>query len=148
MSNLHTHSGFIGRRGELMAELFLQELEPETIIRPRSDLGLDFLVTFRNSRSGINSFGVEVKSTTQIVQLSFGIDRKIYDRLAYSNMQILLLIANVKQNKLYFAWIDESRRHSGAATVMIPLTPITDRTKIELRRKLTASDGFEQQRRA
>ncbi len=127
-----------------MAELFLQELEPEAIVRPRPDPGLDFLVTFRNSRGGINSFGVEVKSTEQDVQLSFGIDRKIYDRLASSNTLILLLVANVKQNKLYFAWIDKRRRHSGAATVMIPLTPINDRSKVELRRKLTAGDEFKQ----
>ncbi len=127
-----------------MAELFLQELEPEAIVRPRPDTGLDFLVTFRNSRGGINSFGVEVKSTEQDVQLSFGIDRKIYDRLASSNTLILLLVANVKQNKLYFAWIDKRRRHSGAATVMIPLTPINDRSKVELRRKLTAGDEFKQ----
>lgn len=126
-----------------MAELFLQELKPEAIVRPRPDRGLDFLVTFRNSGGGINSFGVEVKSTAQDVQLSFGIDRKIYDRLAFSNMQILLLIANVKQNKLYFAWVDKRRRRSGAATVMIQLAPINDRTKVELRRKLTTSDELE-----
>lgn len=144
MSNPHTHTGFVGRRGELMAELFLQELEPEGIVRPRSDLGLDFLVTFRNSKGGINSFGVEVKSTAQDVQLSFGIDRKSYDRLAYSNILTLLLIANVKQNKLYFAWIDKHKRHSGLATVMIPLTPINDRTKTELRRKLTAGVELQQ----
>jgi hypothetical protein len=127
-----------------MAELFLQELEPEGIVRPRHDLGLDFLVTFRNSKGGINSFGVEVKSTGQDVQLSFGIERKTYDRLANSNIRILLIIANVKQNKLYFAWINNRRHHSGAATVMIPLTPINGRTKTELRRKLTASAEFEQ----
>jgi len=127
-----------------MAELFLQELKPETIIRPKPDLGVDFLVTFRNTKGGINSFGVEVKSTQQDVQLSFGIDRKIYDRLAYSNTLILLLIANVKQNKLYFAWIDKSRRHSQTATVMIRLTPINDMTKTELRRKMTASEEFGQ----
>lgn len=127
-----------------MAELLLEELEPEAIVRPRPDLGLDFLVSFRNSRGGINSFGVEVRSTSQDVQLSFGIDRKIYDRLTHSNTQILLLIANVKQNKLYFAWVDKRRLHSGAATVMIPVAPINDRTKIELLRKLKASDEFEQ----
>jgi hypothetical protein len=127
-----------------MAELFLQELEPEGIVRPRSDLGLDFLISFRNSEGGANSFGVEVKSTGQDVQLSFGIDKKIYDRLAYSNIPTLLLIANVKQNKLYFAWIDKRKGHSGAATVMIPLTPVNDRTKRALRRKLTASAEFEQ----
>jgi hypothetical protein len=123
-----------------MAELFLQELKPDAIVRQTADFGLDFLVTFRNSRGGINSFGVEVKSTDQEVQLSFGIDRKIYNRLAYSNTAILLLVANVKQNKLYFAWIDKRRAHSGAATVMISLTQIDEITKMELRRKLTTSE--------
>jgi Domain of unknown function (DUF4365) len=82
--------------------------------------------------------------TRQDVQLSFGIERKTYDRLANSNIRILLVITNVKQNKLYFAWIKNRRHHSGATTVMIPLTPINDRTKKELRRKLTASAEFEQ----
>ena len=102
------------------------------------------MVTFRNSRGGINSFGVEVKSTDQAVQLSFGIGRKTYNQLAYSNTAILLLFANVKQNKLYFAWIDKRRAQSGAATVMIPLTLINERTKMELRRKLTTSEPLDQ----
>jgi hypothetical protein len=140
MSRPHRDAAFIGRRGELMAELFLQDLEPETIVRPKSDLGLDFLVTFRNSKGGTNSFAVEVKSTGQDVQRSFGIDRKIYERLAHSNIPTLLLVANVKQNKLYSAWIDRHRSQSGARTVMVPVAPIDDRTKTELRRKLTASE--------
>jgi len=63
MTESNSQSGLIGRRSELMAELFLQELNPKFLARPTEDFGFDFLVTFKNPKGGLNTYGVEVKGT-------------------------------------------------------------------------------------
>lgn len=66
MSSQSSRAQLIGRRAELMAELFLQEFEPLFISRPTTPyVGYDLLVGFRNHKAGVNTFAVEVKSTEQ-----------------------------------------------------------------------------------
>src|SRR5205809_1214564 len=102
MTQIHPHAELVTRRGELMAELFLQEFGPASIARPPHDFGYDFLVVFKNSKGGINTFGVDVKVTERPVPSPFLIDRRTYDRLAHSTIPRLLLVADVTQNRLLF----------------------------------------------
>src|ERR1035438_171961 len=99
-----SHAGLVGRRSELMAELFLQELEPKFLTRPTLDLGFDFLVGFENQGGGVNTFAVEVKGTENSISSSFSLDKRSYRRLVNSNVPGFLLAVDVKQNKLFYAW--------------------------------------------
>lgn len=122
-----------------MAELFLQDLEPASVARPPRDFGYDLLVVFKNSKGGINTFGVQVKATERPVPSRLVIDRRTYDRLAHSTIPGLLLVADVKQNALFFGWpprVDTRRGES--RSVSIPLTQIDSKTKAELHEKLVA----------
>ena len=123
-----------------MAELFLQELEPEFISRPTTaDVGYDLLVGFENKRGGINTFAVEVKATERPPAGRFQIMRNTFERLAHSNIPSLLIVADVKQNQLYYAWLN-ARRMSGTVSVSIPLTPLDEAATSELRAKVRAVD--------
>jgi hypothetical protein len=128
----------VARRAELLAELFLQELEPEFVARPSTDFGYDFLVGFRNPRDGINNVAIEVKSTEQLAGKQYPISRRLYDRWAHSNIPILLLIVNVKENRYYYTWAspEVSRSAGDSKTLRVDLTEITDSTKAELLEKL------------
>ena len=53
----------IARRAELLAELFLQELQPLFVAQSTGESGYDFFVGFRNPKGGVNNILVEVKST-------------------------------------------------------------------------------------
>ena len=104
MTARNTRSGLAGRRGEIMAELFFQELDPLFVSRPTTeDIGYDLLVGFRNEKAGINTIAVEVKSTEQLLEPRFSIQRSAFNRLVHSNVPALLLVADVKQNRLYYA---------------------------------------------
>jgi hypothetical protein len=130
---------YIGRRGELMAELFLQSLEPSFLSRPPNEVGLDFLVGFVNTGGGTNTFGIEVKSTDKELSTSYSLNRKTYKRLLSSNIPVCLLVADVKRNKLYYSWFDgKSPRIGGTATVQVPITEIRDSTDPALRRRFTS----------
>src|SRR5438045_3430855 len=99
MKRTNSHPELLGRRGELMAELFLESLDPVSVARPPQDFGYDLLVAFKNSKGGINTFGVEVKATQRPVPSRFVIDKRTYDRLAHSTIRGLLLVADVTHNK-------------------------------------------------
>lgn len=132
-----SHAALVTRRGELMAELFLQDLEPASLARPPHDFGYDFLVAFTNSKGGMNTFGVEVRATERPVQSPFVIDRRTYDRLTHSTIPGLLLVADVKQNKLFLAWpprVDTG--HGESKAVSVPLIPIDGKSKEEVHKKL------------
>lgn len=129
----------IGRRAELIAELFLQDLNPYYVAKPTNDVGYDLFVGFPNTRGGINNFVVEVKATERPVPSRFPIQRKLYELLAHSNIPALLLVVDVKQNRLFYAWLTppsiEGRRDSH--TIMIPVTEVSGAVKEELRQKLS-----------
>jgi hypothetical protein len=135
----------VARRAELLAELFLQELEPEFVAKSSADFGYDFLVGFRNPRDGINNVAVEVKSTEQLAGKRYPISRQLYDRWAYSNIPVLLLIVDVKENQYYYAWAspEVSRSAGDSKTLRVDLTEITDSTKAELLERLRSQRAAE-----
>lgn len=128
----------LGRRGDLLAELFLQELGAEFVARPSADLGYDFFVGFNNPDGGVNLAAVEVKATDRPVPRRYPVDRRLFRRLAHSNIPVLLLVANVKENRLFYALPDPDTpgAENGAGTVSIPVTPVDDATRQGLRNLL------------
>jgi Domain of unknown function (DUF4365) len=137
-----TRSDLIARRGELLAELFLQELDPAFISRPTTpDFGASLLVGFRNEKAGINMIAVQVKSTEQLPGPRFPIPRSTFNRIAHSNLPNLLLVVDVKQSRLHFAWLRPGRTGGRGTTILIPLIEITEITKAELKRQLKSASG-------
>jgi Domain of unknown function (DUF4365) len=138
MRETHSQAEYIGRRSELIAELFLEDLKPTFLSRPTKDVGLDFLIGFANSKGGINTFGVEVKSTQQPISSSFAVDRDSYRRLANSNVPVCLIVVDAKQNRLFYAWPGEGNGslRSKGSKVEVPITEINDDVRVELLRKM------------
>lgn len=129
----------LGRRGELLAELFLQELHPEFVARPASDLGYDFFVGFSNADGGLNIAAVEVRTTERPVQQRHPVEQRLFRRLANSNLPVLLLVVNVKENRLFYALpaLQATEGDADAGMVSISVTPIDEAAKHELRSLLT-----------
>lgn len=128
------------RRGELMAEIFLEELEPKYVARSpdNNELGFDFLVGFENNEGGLNTYAVEVQATEQPISGTMRVSRETYNRLAHSNIPLILLVVDVKQNQLFYAcpWRQELDASSGTSHVTIPLTFITEESRDSLRAQL------------
>ena len=125
-----------------MAELSLQELKSRFLTRPTQDLGFDFLVGFTNSKRGVNTFVVEVKSTEQSVLSSFAIDRGAYRRMVNSNVPAFLLVVDVKGNKIFCAWPERgnSSANGGPLTIGVPVTEMNRLTRAALRERLLKPD--------
>jgi hypothetical protein len=140
MKHTSTSNELVERRGELLAEFFLQQLGAESVARPPQEFGFDFLVVFTNSQGGKNTFGVEVKSTERLLSRYWTIDRRTYGQLAHSTMPGFLLVADVKQNRVFFAFPPRlDTRRGSPKTVTIELTEINETTKTKLRDRLVAA---------
>jgi hypothetical protein len=140
MKNEYTHSGMVEHRGELMAELLLQDLGSTFVARAGRALGYDYIAGFRNSKGGVNVTAVEVKATDRAVPLIFRIDRRTYDQWAYSTPPVLVVVADVKQNRLFYGWPQPDGASGGrrSDTVAMPLVELNDSTKAHLRGRLAA----------
>lgn len=139
MSSQNARANIISRRAELMAALFLQDLKPQFLSRPTSrDIGYDLLVGFQNEKGGINTFAVEVRGTERLQSKHFPLPKRTFDRFADSNIPGLLLVADVKDNHMYFAWLAVPRA-TRAATVRIPLMEVDEVTTKELQKSLRAT---------
>jgi len=122
-----------------MAELFLQELGPQFVSRPTTeDVGYDLLIGFLNKKGGINTFAVQVKSTERPPGTRFRVPRRTFDRVAHSNIPGLLLVADVKHNRMNYAWLT-SGQLAGSVSVSVPLIELNDETKDELQAELVAA---------
>jgi hypothetical protein len=134
MNRTRSKNDSVGRRGELLAELFLQELKPEFVARPSDDFVYDFLIGFQNPRGGINNIAVEVKATEQLARKQYSISKRRYVRWAYSNIPILLLVIDVKENRYYYAWAspEVSSNAGDSETIRVDLTEVNDSTKAHL----------------
>lgn len=140
MSKNSSQASLIGRRAELMAELFFQSLDAAYVARFEPDLDYDLVVGFLNPKGGIDNLAVEVKATKQVSDLSFRVSKKVHDRLAYSNTPAILLVADVKHNRLYYAWLrpNETTDDSDGDTLAVRLTEIDDAAKTRLRAELAS----------
>lgn len=140
MTIKNSEAYMIGRRGELIAELFLQDLKPAFVAKPTSDFGYDFYLGFQNTNGGINNYAVQVKATSRPVPSRFPINTKLYKLLTYSNIPTLLIVVDVKQNKIYYAWLSPEMSkgvQETQTTIRIPVTEVNDLVKEELRKQLS-----------
>jgi hypothetical protein len=143
MNNTKSQAKIVGRRAELLVELFLQDLGATFVSDPRSATGYDFIVAFPNGKGGTNFSAVEVKATDRPIGHFYPLDKKWYTRLAHSNVPSLLLVVDAKQNRLYHAWPGESdvkKLNSDAQTVRVPVVPIDDAVREHIRERLVGAD--------
>ena len=140
MSKTTTERELLSRRAELLAELFLQDLGPEFVARPTADFGYDFFAGFPNPRGGVNIVAVEVKATEARSTDFFMVPMTKYARWVNSNIPVLLLVINTKENVHQFAWPDlEVLNHpQRSQAVKVPLSKVDNNARSKLREQLTA----------
>ena len=139
MNESPSQTQYVARRAELIVELFLHDLGARIVTGPDcADLGYDFLIGFKNAEGGVNLSAVEVKATEKPVSHSYPLPRKWYALLAYSNVPSLLLVVDVKKNRLYHAWPnpDYPTKHEGSGVIRVPVAEVDDATKREIRKRL------------
>jgi len=134
-------SEIVERRGELLAELFLQDLNPLFVAQPTDDIAFDFFVAFENPEGGINTAAIEVKATERSPDQGYSLPVSVFDRLSHSNIPVLLLVVDVKQNSIHYAWLEPELlpEKTPFKQITVPVHEVTDEAKSAIRRRLSGS---------
>lgn len=124
--NMNSSANQVGRRGELLAELFLQDLKPAFFLKSQaSNFEFDFLIGFKNVNGGLNAFAIEVKATEKPIRGHFLIGSKPFDRLRHSNIPVILLLVDTKENNIYYTQLkDHSNPSRLSESVRVPVVLI------------------------
>ena len=139
MSKTKSQAEFIARRAELMVELLLQDIGAIVVSKPDADIGYDFVVGFPNGSGGLTLSAIEVKATDEPVTDSFPIATRLFKLLAHANVPALLLVVDVKRNRMYQgrAWPKALRKHRSSNTIYVPVTEVDDESKKSIRQHLS-----------
>jgi len=101
-----TANWYVSRRGELLAEQFLLELQPDSIVAsPKDNLAFDFIAIFTKPDRTPVTIGIEVKTTQHEIGGHFEIKTELALRLLKSNIPVLVIVVDAKTNEIYFNWI-------------------------------------------
>jgi hypothetical protein len=140
MSVNESRTKMVARRAELLAQLFLEELQPQFVAQSTGNPNYDFFVGIRHSKGGFNNIVVEVKSTERLTRNQYQLAKRTYEKYAYSNLPALLIVVDVKENRLYYAWLtpDGVELANESSTVRIDLIEINDDTKQALKERLVS----------
>jgi hypothetical protein len=118
---------YVTQRGELLAESFLLELDPNElrVIRD-SDAGFDYVAFFSKADSAPVLIGVHAKATEQEINGGCLFQVAQLKRLQNSNIPILIVVLDVKRNEIYFNWaqdaIQENNKGLLSRRSAIPIT--------------------------
>jgi len=109
MSESRSKAWYVARRGELLVQQLLLDLGASYVSSLQSpDLGLDYLAFFSRDDRLQRAIGVEAKATEREIGGRFSVPASLLRRFEDSNLPILLVVADVKRNELYFAWLHDS----------------------------------------
>ena len=140
MTDRPAQSRLTQRRGQLLLELFLEDLNPLFATRSDADdFPYDYLVGFTNPRGGVNTYAVQLKATDGPVPARYPVPRSVHDRLANSNLPGLLVVVDAKADRLFYGWPTEASTGPGGRP-MLRLTEVTPATKSDLRARLIRAD--------
>ncbi len=137
---------YIGRRAELLAELALQEIFPNQLLRAESkDFPFDYMVAVPTNK-GTKMLAVEVKGTERPVEdkYTFHMTRRNLERLRQSTTPTLFLVANVKEDHVYYGWSDEIKAKGkgpiesivSMAFCVLPVSKLTKSEHAKIRQRV------------
>lgn len=141
---MKTETELIERRAALLAQLFLEDLQPKFVAKAPQYFGLDFIVGFDNSRGGVNLVAIEVKSTERM-HTRFQLSRKTLDLLGNSNVPGMFLVIDVKSNTVLYYLAPPGRANAELITVTVPLIEVDEKQRVYLRKLFSSDEGAPQQ---
>jgi hypothetical protein len=132
-----TKPWYVDRRGKLLAELFLHQLEPDFVgDAGKEDIPFDYFVTISTPEKQIKTIAVFVQTTEEEIRNPWQVyfKEKVVPALQNSNIPVLLLIIDVKRGKVFFNWASrlEALESSGQGKQMqgfsFPLIEASEKT--------------------
>lgn len=103
---------YVQRRAEILAELFLRDLNPKFLAQATFQGAVwDYMAAFQTKKGRLVNITVEVKPTEHPIAavMAFGTSARQAEQLTNSNMPVLILIVDVKNNSLAWNWASKAK---------------------------------------
>jgi hypothetical protein len=125
---------YISRRGELLAQEFLMDLNPTYFASLGSNIALDYIAFFSKENGSPIAIAIEVKATEQEINNAFFLHSRQLERYQHSNIPVLLVVVDVKRNEVFFNWINETSLNGCEDTNEKPSRKRPGTSRIQLRK--------------
>jgi hypothetical protein len=111
-------ASIVGHRASLLAELFLNELGATVLRIPDArEIPLDYVAVFQHDDRATAIVGVEVKGTERLENGHFSMRQQWISEAQHWNIPVLLLVVDVKDNRVFYTFADELERQPSRARV-------------------------------
>lgn len=125
-------------RGKLLAELFLQKLNPVYLAETEAgSMPYDYFLTVRGSKDRLTTVAVELKTPRVPVgsEFRFQAPSREVTSLKHSNLPVLVLVADTAKDKVFFNWAKllESKPAKAAGTQPSWVLPLLEGTPDNLK---------------
>ena len=104
MTDKKRKTWYVGDRGELLAQIFLDDLSPISVSRSGDNNLFDYTVTFAAPNGTLRLIAVEVKATERPIKDKYAFSLDLIRKLSSINVPVLILVVNVKDNAIYYTW--------------------------------------------
>jgi hypothetical protein len=142
MSDKNRKTWYIGERGELLAQIFLTDLNPINVNRSGENDLFDYMATFAAPNGMLRLIAVEVKATERPIKDKYAFKADLIRKLSSINIPVLILVVNVKSKAIYYTWAQTAAkllpRDADAATLQFPVKR-ADENKAELLQEIVAA---------
>lgn len=122
-----------------MAVLFIRRLDADfTVGMPHNVVG-DYHLQFGNPlEAKPKSLLIEVKGTVGPVPGKWPVraQGRFIESAVRTNTKVMLLVADVLNERLYFGWFDDPNRETHDNGLDVPVRPVTDQTIDEVKRRV------------
>ncbi|MBJ7900544.1 MAG: hypothetical protein GC158_11630 [Cyanobacteria bacterium RI_101] len=100
---------YVSKRGNLLAQEFLFELEPKQVVYTgdESESPFDYLTLFAREDGSLVTLAIAIRATeSQITDGNFFPSEDL-EKLKKANIPVLILVIDVKRNHYFFGWAKE-----------------------------------------
>lgn len=130
---------YIGRRGELIAEMFLQDLGPLNLLHVTDGSPFDYIAGFQARPGRPVMIAIVVKATELPIQGHCPIyaNKATLEAWTHSNLPVLIVVVDVKANEIFYNWASTVDLISdpsikGHGFIEVPVRKVTHSTKVQL----------------
>jgi hypothetical protein len=148
MSDKDRKTWYVGDRGELLAQIFLEDLNPISVSHTEHNSLFDYTVTFAAPNGGLRLIAVEVKATERPIKDKYVFGADVVRRLSNINVPVLILVVDVKNNAIYYTWARTAAKllpqNADTTTVHVAVKRADEHKEKLLQEILGMSQGVEQ----
>lgn len=100
---------YVTKRGNLLAQEFLFELEPKQVVYTgdEKESPFDYLTLFTKEDGSLATLAIAIRATESPVKEGNFFPTEDLEKLKKSNIPVLILVIDVKRNHCFFGWATE-----------------------------------------